>query len=231
MKQLLAWWRASALLKFGKQMVDGLVRRCRAAGAAIRARVDPRVDAVLAAVDVAAVVSTVRGKLARRHVLAEARRHLLETLRDQEFTRGLDDYIADHSRQSTLPKPGRRTPDADQLFYTADFAEPDRWWIAGADGKPPRESSRYERARVASLAVQNAIRAARSATAVRDDAPAATASAAAHTEDHHDQASDPPHAVDRAGRDVAFTSAQRAAAIHALHRRLGLLLLALLVAH
>ncbi|MDN3057035.1 relaxase domain-containing protein [Streptomyces sp. SRF1] len=81
LKQLLAWWRASALSKFGKQMVDGLVQRCRATGAAIRARVDPHVDAVLAAVDVAAVVSTVRGKFARRHLLAEARRHLLETLR------------------------------------------------------------------------------------------------------------------------------------------------------
>jgi len=216
LKQLLAWWRASALLKFGKQVVDGLVQRCRAAGAAIRARVDPRVDAVLAAVDVAAVVSTVRGKFARRHVLAEARRHLLETLRGQEFTRGLDDYIADralsdHSRQSTVPTPGRRTPDADQLFYTADFAEPDRWWIAGADGKPPRESSRYERTRVASLAVQNAIRAARTPhAAARDDAPAA-----AHTEDHHDQASDPPHAVDHPGRDAMLTPAQRAAAVQA----------------
>ncbi|MZF88282.1 MobF family relaxase [Streptomyces sp. SID5643] len=214
LKQLLAWWRASALLKFGKQMVDGLLQRCRAAGAAIRARVDPHVDAVLAAVDVAAVVSTVRGTFARRHVLAEARRHLLETLRGQEFTRGLDDYIADralsdHSRQSTVPKPGRRTPDADQLFYTADFTEPDRWWIAGTDGKPPRESSRYERARVASLAVQNAIRAARTPpAAARDDAPAA-----AHTEDHHDHASDPPHAVDHPGRDAALTPAQRAAAV------------------
>lgn len=43
--------------------------------------------------------------------------------------RGLDDYIADralsaHSRQPTAPKPGRRTPTADQLFYTADFAVP-----------------------------------------------------------------------------------------------------------
>ncbi|MGW3168461.1 relaxase domain-containing protein [Streptomyces sp. NPDC001142] len=115
LKQLLAWWRASALLKFGKQMVDGLLRRCRAAGAAIRARVDPHVDAILAAVDIAAVVSIVCGKFARRHVLAEARRHLLETLRGQEFTRGLDDYIADralsdYSRQSTVPQPGRRTP-------------------------------------------------------------------------------------------------------------------------
>ncbi|MEU9189456.1 MobF family relaxase [Streptomyces sp. NPDC048484] len=209
LKQLLAWWRASALLKFGKQMVDGLVQRCRAAGAAIRARVDPHVDAVLAAVDVAAVVSTVRGRFARRHVLAEARRHLLETLRGQEFTRGLDDYIAgralsDYSRQFTVPQPGRRAPAADQLFYTADFAEPDSWWIAGTDGKPPRESSRYERARVASLAVQNAIRAAR------------TPPAAPHADDqHHDQASDAPHAVDHPGRDAALTPAQRAAAIQA----------------
>ncbi len=222
LKQLLAWWRASALLRFGKQMVDGLVQRCRAAGALIRAWVDPHVDAALAAVDVAAVVSTVRGKFARRHVLAEARRHLLETLRGQEFTRGLDDYIAnralsDYGRQSTVPKAGRRVPAADQLFYTADFAEPDRWWIAGTDGKPPRESSRYERARVASLAVQNAIRAARpTPAAARDDAPATTTSAAAHAEDqHHDQASAAPHAVDHPGRDAALTPAQRAAAIQA----------------
>ncbi|MGC0208391.1 hypothetical protein [Streptomyces levis] len=73
MKQLLAWWRASVLLRFGKQMVGGLLRRCRAAGAVLRARVDPRVDVVLAAVDVSAVASTVRGKRTRRHVLAEAR--------------------------------------------------------------------------------------------------------------------------------------------------------------
>jgi hypothetical protein len=203
LKQLLAWWRASALLKFGKQMVGGLLQCCRTAGAAIRARVDPHVDAVLAAVDVAAVVSTVRGTFARRHVLAEARWHLLETLRGREFTRGLDDYIAgralsDYSRQFTVPQPGRRAPAADQLFYTAGFAEPGRWWIVGADGKPPRESSRYERARVASLAVQNAIR------------------AAAHADDQHrDQPSDAPHAVDHPGRDAVLTPAQRAAAVQA----------------
>jgi conjugative relaxase-like TrwC/TraI family protein len=222
LKQLLAWWRASALLRFGKQMVDGLLQRCRTAGKMIRARVDPHVDAVLAAVDVAAVVSTVRSKFARRHVLAEARRHLLETLRGQEFTRGLDDYIAtralsDYSRQYTVPQPGRRTPAPDQLFYTANFAEPDSWWIVGTDGKPPRESSRYERARVASLAVQNAIRAARTTpAAARDDARAATASAAARADDqHHDQASDAPHAVEYPGRDAALTPAQRAAAVQA----------------
>ncbi|MFF3390093.1 relaxase domain-containing protein [Streptomyces sp. NPDC002669] len=30
LKQLLAWWRAPALLKFGKRMVDGLLQHCRA---------------------------------------------------------------------------------------------------------------------------------------------------------------------------------------------------------
>jgi hypothetical protein len=115
LKQLLAWWRTSAILRFGKQMVDGLLERCRAAGAAIRERVGTRVDTALAAVDVAAVVSTVRRTFARRHVLAEARRHLLETLRGRAFPPGLDDYIADgalsrHSRQLTGPQPGRRAP-------------------------------------------------------------------------------------------------------------------------
>ncbi|PIB05107.1 hypothetical protein B1C81_30620 [Streptomyces sp. HG99] len=221
--QLLAWWRASALLRFGKQMVEGLLERCRAAGAAIRARVSPRVDTALAAVDVAAIVFTVRRTFARRHVLAEARRHLLETLRGRAFEPGLDDSIADlaltrHSRQLTVPQKGRRAPSPDQLSYTADFAWPIRWWIAGTDGMPPRESSRYERARVASLALRNAIRAARTAPPARDEAPAAPASATGHTDDHnqnHDQEAAAPHAVDHPGRDAALTPAQRADAIQA----------------
>ncbi|MFL3870554.1 relaxase domain-containing protein [Streptomyces griseobrunneus] len=207
LEQLLARWRASAVLAFGKQIVDGLVHRCRAVGAALRARVDPVVDTALAVVDVAAVVFTVRGNFARRHVLAEARRHLLETLRGRAFTRGLDDHIAsralaDHGRQTTVPQPGRRTPAADRIFYTADFPEPDRWWIAGTDGKPPRESSRYERARVASLAVRNAIRAAPTPPTQQGDTPAATTSTAGH-------------AVDHPGRDAARTPAQWAADVPA----------------
>ncbi|MFD3647999.1 hypothetical protein ACFWVT_12055 [Streptomyces cyaneofuscatus] len=198
MEQLLVWWRASAVLRFGWQMVDGLLDRCRVVGAVLRPRVDPVVDTALAAVEVAAVVFTVRGNFARRHVLAEARRHLLETLRGQEFPRGLDDGIADHAladhaRQTTVPQPGRRAPAADQIFYTADFPEPDRWWIAGIGGRPPRESSRYERARVASLAVRNAIRAARTPPAGQAD------------DRHHDPTSAPPHSVDRPGREDALT--------------------------
>ncbi|MET9914883.1 hypothetical protein ABZZ74_50915 [Streptomyces sp. NPDC006476] len=167
-------------------------------------------DTALASVNVAAVVFTVRGTFARRHVLAEARRHLLETLRGQEFTRGLDGYIANralshHSRQLTVPQPGRWTPAADQMTYTADFAWPGRWWIAGADGKPPRAATRYERARVASLAVRNAIRVTRTAPATPTD--------------HHTEA---PHGVDHPGRDAALTPAQRGAAVQA-HQQAAML--------
>jgi hypothetical protein len=110
--QALAWWRASAILRFGQQMVGGLLQRCRAAGKAIRERVRPLVDTALAAVDVAAVVFTVRGTFARRHVLAEARRHLGETLRGRAFEPGLDDDIADqalarHGRQRASGRPSR----------------------------------------------------------------------------------------------------------------------------
>ncbi|MFB7919251.1 hypothetical protein [Streptomyces sp. NPDC056061] len=196
----------SRSLRFGKQMADGPLERCRAAGAAIRARVGPVVDTALATVDVAATVYTIRRAFAR-HVLAEARRHLLETLRGRAFVPGLDDYITDealsrHSRRLTVPRKGRRAPAPDQLTYTADFTWPHRWWIASTDGKTPQESSRYERARVASLALQNAIRTTRSAHAARDDAPAATTS-------------DMPHAVDHPGQDASLTPAQRAVAIQA----------------
>ncbi|MFE2045311.1 MobF family relaxase [Streptomyces sp. NPDC059477] len=224
LKQLLAWWKASALLRFGKQMVDGLLERCRAAGAAIRARVDPAVDMALAAVDVAAVVFTVREKFSRRHVLAEARRHLLETLRGRAFPPGLDDSIADrallrYSRRHTVTKPGREAPAADRMTYTADFPVPDRWWIADAEGTPPRESSRYERARLASLAVQGAIRDARIRADTATEATTTTSAVSAPAdsrdldEGEHDQV--PPHAVDHPGRDAARTPAQRAAAVHA----------------
>ncbi|CAM5696464.1 hypothetical protein [Streptomyces canus] len=132
-------------------------------------------DTALAAVDVAAVVFTVRGVFSRRHVLAEARRHLMETLRGRAYVPGIDSHIADralerYGRQFTVPQKGWRIPAPDQLSYAADFAWPIRWRIVGADCKPPRESSRYERARAASLALQNAIRAALAAPPVSEAA-------------------------------------------------------------
>ncbi|WDM16827.1 relaxase domain-containing protein [Streptomyces lavenduligriseus] len=140
--QLLAWWRASAILRFGQQLIETLLDRCRAEGAAIRARVDPTVDVTLAAVDVAAVVFTVREKFSRRHILAEARRHLLETLRGREFSRGLGDYIARrallrYSRRHTVTQPGREAPAADRMTYTPTF----RCRTGG--GSPPPKARRH----------------------------------------------------------------------------------------
>lgn len=222
LEQLRAWWKVSALLNFRQEMVDGLLDRCRKAGAAIRARVSPLVDTVLAAVDVAAIVYTVRRVFNRHHILAEARRHLLETLRGRAFAPCLDTYIADkvlarHARRLTPVKEGRPDPAPELLTYTAGFAWPKRWWIAGTDGRPPRESSRYERAQVASLAVQNAIRAARTTAPPAPDGAPATAGTTMPTEhrgqDEYDQA--PPHAVDHPGRDAALTPKQRAEATQA----------------
>ncbi|MFE4425146.1 hypothetical protein [Streptomyces sp. NPDC056817] len=166
------------------------------------------VDAVLAAVDVAAVVFTVRGTFARRHVLAEARRHLLETLRGRPIPPGVDDYIADqalfrHGRHLTVPQPGHRSPALERAAHLHRRLRPaGPLVIAGTDGKPPRASTRYERALVAGLALQNAIRAA--PAAARDEVP--SAATGAHAEDHHhDQAAAAPHAVDHPGRDAALT--------------------------
>ncbi|MEU0404805.1 relaxase domain-containing protein [Streptomyces sp. NPDC006197] len=219
LEQLRAWWKVSAIWRFGQEMVDGLLDRCRAAGAAIRARISPRVDTVLAAVDVAAIAYTVRRVFNRHHILAEARRHLLETLRGRAFAPGLDTYIADkalarHGRRLTPIKEGSPDPAPELLSYTGDFAWPKRWWIVGTDGTPPRESSRYERAQLASLAVQNAIRAA--CTAVPDGAPAATGTTVLtghHDQSEHDPA--PPHAADHPGREAALTPKQRAEATQA----------------
>ncbi|MFF8931536.1 hypothetical protein ACF1AO_30205 [Streptomyces longwoodensis] len=101
------------------------------------------------------------------------------------------------------------------MTYTADFPVPHRWWIAPAEGTPPRESNRYERARVASLAVQNAMRDARirAATATATEAATSAASAPADHLDLEGETASAPHAVDHPGRDAALTPAQRAAAI------------------
>lgn len=62
-------------------------------------------DVVLAAVDVVAVVVfTVREKFSRHHILAEARQHLLETLRGRAFPHGQDNSIT--------PAPCSATPAA-----------------------------------------------------------------------------------------------------------------------
>jgi hypothetical protein len=143
--QLLAWWRVSALLKFGQRMVDGLLQRCQAAGAAIRARVGPWVDTALAAVDVAAVVFTGRGVFSRRHVLAEACWHLLDTLRGRAYVPGIDSHIADralerHSGEAKLTRAWAELPVSSMGGKLAEMASDLRicvLWFSQRDGTYP----------------------------------------------------------------------------------------------
>ncbi|MHB6912835.1 MobF family relaxase [Streptomyces sp. DB-54] len=97
--QLRAWWKASAILTSGvaADVINSLLEHARAAAAAIRARVATVVDVALAAVDVTAMVFVMNGGgwFHRRHLLAEARRHLALVLRGRRREPGLDEAIVD----------------------------------------------------------------------------------------------------------------------------------------
>ncbi|MET9208241.1 relaxase domain-containing protein [Streptomyces bacillaris] len=95
--QLRADWKASAIRTSGvpADVISSLLEYARAAAAAIRARVAAVVDIALAAVDVTATVFVMNngGRFHRRHLLAEARRHLALVLRGRRRDPGLDDQI------------------------------------------------------------------------------------------------------------------------------------------
>ncbi|MEU9858884.1 MobF family relaxase [Streptomyces sp. NPDC047974] len=95
--QLRAWWKVSAILtsKVAADVINSLLEHARAAAAAIRARVAAVVDVALAAVDVTATVFVMNdgGRFHRRHLLAEARRHLALVLRGRRRDPGLDEEI------------------------------------------------------------------------------------------------------------------------------------------
>ncbi|MGW4994951.1 relaxase domain-containing protein [Streptomyces mirabilis] len=130
--QLRAWWKTSAILTSGVavDVINSLLERARAAAAAIRARVAAVVDVALAAVDVTAMVFVMNkdGFFHRRHLLAEARRHLALVLRGRRREPGLDEEIVDaaiatHCLDITEPKTLRGHMPA-YRFYTA------RWPLA-----------------------------------------------------------------------------------------------------
>ncbi|MFC9035404.1 MobF family relaxase, partial [Streptomyces arboris] len=95
--QLRADWKASAIRTSGvpADVIASLLEYARAAAAAIRARVAAVVDIALAAVDVTAMVFVMNngGRFHRRHLLAEARRHLALVLRGRRRDPGLDDQV------------------------------------------------------------------------------------------------------------------------------------------
>ncbi|MFJ1782293.1 hypothetical protein ACIOKA_36925 [Streptomyces anulatus] len=130
--QLRADWKQSAILTSGvpADLISSLLEYARAAAAVIRARVAAVVDIALAAVDVAATVFVMNegGRFHRRHLLAEARRHLALVLRGQLRDPGLDDQvvvaaIASHCLDITEPKTIRGL-EAGYRLYTA------RWTLS-----------------------------------------------------------------------------------------------------
>jgi uncharacterized protein YaiI (UPF0178 family) len=90
-------WRASAqdFLAAGADLIDSLLERARA----IRARVTAVVDVALAAVAVTATVFVMNkdGCFHRRHLLAEARRHLALVQRGRRREPGLDETIVNEA--------------------------------------------------------------------------------------------------------------------------------------
>lgn len=131
--QLRADWKQSAILTSGvaASVIDSLLEHARAAAAAIRARVTAVVDVALAAVDVAATVFVMNegGRFHRRHLLAEARRHLALVQRGRRREPGLDDQvvaaaISHHCLDISEPKTVRGL-EAGYRLYTARWNLPD----------------------------------------------------------------------------------------------------------
>ncbi|NEA14154.1 MobF family relaxase [Streptomyces halstedii] len=137
--QLRADWKASAIRTSGvpADVISSLLEYARAAAAAIRAQVAAVVDIALAAVDVTATVFVMNegGRFHRRHLLAEARRHLALVLRGRHRDPGLDDRIvaaaiSTHCLDITEPKTIRGL-EAGYRLYTA------RWSLSDLPARRP----------------------------------------------------------------------------------------------
>ncbi|MCX4530086.1 relaxase domain-containing protein [Streptomyces sp. NBC_00841] len=153
-------WRDSAIRAFGACTVYRLAERARAAAAAVWARVRPAVDVALAAVDTVAVVYVMRGAFKRRHLLAEARRHLAYVLRGRPHQPGLDEQIVQAAIDDYTRPAGRRMMTADlRALYPRDTEDQ-------AVLRPltrNRSAPPYERARLAAGALTARVHAVRRA--------------------------------------------------------------------
>ncbi|GHD75548.1 hypothetical protein ACFQL8_15020 [Streptomyces goshikiensis] len=108
LSELRAAWRESAARAYGADVVAGLAERAQAAAAAIWARVRPVVDVALAVAETIAVVYVMRGAFARRHLFAEARRHLSYALRGRPHRPGLDEEIVQAAIDGYTRRASRR---------------------------------------------------------------------------------------------------------------------------
>ncbi|MEU4256147.1 MobF family relaxase [Streptomyces fradiae] len=95
LSNLRAAWREEAIALFGAARIDGLVEHLRAIARRSATDQDPAaaVDVEQAARDVLQVVSSERSVWGERHVLAEARRHVVRLTRGRGNTRGLAERI------------------------------------------------------------------------------------------------------------------------------------------
>ncbi|WNI20229.1 MobF family relaxase [Actinacidiphila sp. ITFR-21] len=242
-------WRADAIRRFGAELVDGLLELCRRAAAAIRAAwpapADPGavvvddVDVDLAAVDVAATVYTHREHFRRRHLLAEARRHLARELRGRRAAPGLESRIVDaaigaHCVDVTAPQlPGRRPRPPGHTFYTASWHPPlsagrDRFELA-EDAVP--QLSVHARAVATSISLQALVRASRTPARPAQPAPTARAGRPSPTDQataaalyEQLQFADPADAEDDGQEDQEqqlVLSPERLARLEELRRRIG----------
>ncbi|MEU3434245.1 MobF family relaxase [Streptomyces sp. NPDC006863] len=137
--ELRVWWKVSAILtsKVAADVITSLLEYARAAAAAIQARVAAVVDIALAAVDVTATVFVMNegGRFHRRHLLAEARRHLALVSRGRRRDPGLDDQvvaaaISTHCLDISEPKTVRGLEAGYRLYTT-------RWALSDLPARRP----------------------------------------------------------------------------------------------
>ncbi|MGW2355137.1 MobF family relaxase [Actinacidiphila glaucinigra] len=168
--RLRASWRADAVRRFGQAVVDGLLAQARAAATVIRARLrDVVVDVAAAAAYITAVVAVMRqGRFRRRHLLAEARRHLAHTLQGKPRAPGLDHHITDtalteHCHELTAPDaPADQAVNATHRLYRTRVPLPPELTALEEQAPPaltdqdglPRPPLRYGHAVAAGLWLQ-----------------------------------------------------------------------------
>ncbi|MFD3778173.1 MobF family relaxase [Streptomyces sp. NPDC058612] len=184
--QLRERWKKNAILNSGVKadIIDSLLERARAA-VAIRSRVAQIVDVALAALDVTAIVFVMNGDgwFHRRHLLAEARRHLALVLRGRRCDPGLNEHIVDaaiaaHCVDISEPKTVRGLM-SDYRLYTARLAladpPPTRRWQPTAtpdpDQQPPAGPGNPDTPRYRWTPGSGTSRASRCATTARSSPP------------------------------------------------------------
>lgn len=151
-------WRRSAASLVGS---ESLLRLAQDAGEKARRPVHPQIDVGLAAVEITAIVGTMRGGFSRQHLLAEARRYLAAALRGHRHTPGTDEDIVAEAlaRYCTPAGTGAGTWTADwSVLYpdqSDDSTNPEPW---------PASSSRYQRAQITARIRTDRLRTVRSST-------------------------------------------------------------------